>query len=120
MNFQLSGEVLRVLPVERGTTKNGYPFQKQTIVVRCFDKEQHVVALDLRGSRVDEYDYLKQGSRITAFFEIDSRSWEDSKGVERFHSTNEAYLIREYSEDVSEAQMIQDQMAAVAHSMQVK
>ena len=77
MNFQLSGEVLRVLPVERGTTKNGYPFQKQTIVVRCFDKEQHVVALDLRGSRVDEYDYLKQGSRITAFFEIDSRSWVD-------------------------------------------
>lgn len=120
MNFQLSGEVLRVLPVERGTTKNGYPFQKQTIVVRCFDKEQHVVALDLRGSRVDEYDYLKQGSRITAFFEIDSRSWEDIKGVERFNSTNEAYLIREYREDVSEAQMIQDQIAAVAHSMQVK
>ena len=120
MNFQVSGEVLRVLPVVSGTTQKGYNYQKQTIVVRAFDKEQHIIALELRGNRVDEYDYLKKGDKITAFFEIDSRSYQDKEGNERFSSNIEAYLIRSYQENVSEAQLIQDQMAAVAHSMQAR
>ena len=120
MNFQVSGEVLRTLPVVSGTTQKGYDYQKQTIVVRAFDKEQHIIALELRGNRVDEYDYLKAGDKITAFFEIDSRSYKDKEGNERFTSTNEAYMIRCYEGEVSEAQMIQDQISVVAHSMQAR
>ena len=119
MNFQVSGEVLRTLPVVSGTTQKGYHYQKQTIVLRAFDKEQHVIALELRGNRVDEYDYLKQGDKITAWFEIDSRSFQDKDGNERFTSTNEAYMIRCYEGEVSEAQMIQDQISVVAHNMSV-
>lgn len=120
MNFQVSGEVLRTLPVVSGTTQKGYHYQKQTIVLRAFDKEQHVIALELRGNRVDEYDYLKQGDKITAWFEIDSRSFPDKDGNERFSSTNEAYMIRYYEGEVSAAQMLQDQIGVLAHSTSVR
>lgn len=120
MNFQVSGEVLRTLPVVSGTTQKGYHYQKQTIVLRAFDKEQHVIALELRGNRVDEYDYLKQGDKITVWFEIDSRTYQDKEGNERYSSTNEAYLIRCYEGEVSEAQMIQDQISVVAHNVSVR
>lgn len=120
MNFQVGGEVLRTLPVISGTNQKGYPYQNQTIVVRAFDKEQHVIALELKGNRVDEYDYLKQGDKITAWFEIDSRPFTDKNGNERYSSTNEVYLIRCYKGEVSEAQMIQDQISVVAHNMSVR
>lgn len=120
MNFQVNGEVLRILPVVSGTTQKGYDFKKQTIVLRAFDKEQHIIALEIRGKRVDEYDYLKAGDQITALFEIESRSYQNKEGKECFSSNIEAYLIRSYVENASEAQLIQDQMAAVAHSMQAQ
>ena len=119
MNFQLSGEIVRILPIESGTSRKGFPYQNRVIVVRAFDKEQHMIALELKGQRVDDYDYLREGNQITAFFEIDSRSWEDGNGKERFSSTNEAYMIREFVGEPSEAQRIQDQVSALAHSVSV-
>lgn len=120
MNFQVSGEVLRILPVVSGTTQKGYDFKKQTIVLRAFDKEQHIIALDIRGKRVDEYDYLKAGNQITALFEIDSRSYTDKEGTERFSSTIEAYYIRDYVGNPNDEILLQDRVASVVHSASVR
>ena len=120
MNFQVSGEVLRILPVVSGTTQKGYDFKKQTIVLRAFDKEQHIIALEVRGKRVDEYDYLKAGDQITALFEIESRSYQNKEGKECFSSNIEAYYIRDYVGNPSDEQLLNDQVAMVANSTQVR
>ena len=120
MNFQVSGEVLRVLSVASGTTQKGYNYQKRTIVIRAFDKEQHIIALELRGNRVDEYDYLKAGNQITALFEIGSRSYTNKEGTERFFSNIEAYYIREYVGDPNDEILLQDKVASVVYSASVR
>lgn len=110
MNFQVCGEIIKKLPVQSGTTDKGFQWKNQVILVRAYDKDQHVIALLLRGSRVDEYSKLDEGEAIIAFFEIDSRINTSKNGNEYQSTICEAFLIYQYTGTIAEAQAKQDQI----------
>ena len=120
MNFEVSGEVIRVEEVEGGITKRGNNWRGRTFVIRAFDKEQHVIALRQKNNRIDEYTPIV-GERLYIQFEIDSKSSDitDNDGNVRtiWKSTNDAYYIRPYEDGEKRAE---DIVRKTVHSFEVK
>ena len=76
--MQIEGNVMRVCPVQSGTSANGNEWRRQTVVVEFFEHETDMwtqkVVVQLQGHHIDDY-HLKEGDKVRMRFGFFADEW---------------------------------------------
>lgn len=72
---QISGKIFKILPVEKGESKSGKEWKKQSIVLDTSDQYNPHVCLTLFGDKTDLLKNYKEGDNITCSINISSREY---------------------------------------------
>ncbi|OAV70706.1 hypothetical protein Barb4_01191 [Bacteroidales bacterium Barb4] len=73
--MEITGKIIRVLPVQKGVTKSGKEFTKQSYVLEYGDRYPKKFPFELFGAqRVSDAD-LHVDDVIRLLFDIDSNEW---------------------------------------------
>lgn len=76
--MQIEGNVMRVCPVQSGTSANGNEWRRQTIVVEFFEHETDMwtqkIVVQLQGHHIDDY-HLKEGDKVRMRFGFFADEW---------------------------------------------
>jgi hypothetical protein len=71
--MEIAGKVISLLPLQRGTGKNG-EWKKQDFILETQSQYPKKVCISLWGPKIDQYK-LKQGDIISAKIEVESREF---------------------------------------------
>lgn len=89
MNLSLNGTLVHKLKVEKGTSKSGSEWQKQTIVIDSGDEYNPEVAFSCFGEdRVKALKEFKKGDQIEVLFNLKSREYNG-----KYYTNAEAWKI---------------------------
>ncbi len=72
--MDLSGKIVKVLPLQTGQGKTGNSWKKQEYVIEYGDQYPKQVCFNLWGDKVDQFA-LAEGDAVTIFFDIESREF---------------------------------------------
>lgn len=72
---QISGKIFKILPVEKGESKNGKEWKKQSIVIDTGDQYNPYVCVTLFGEKTGLLKNYKEGSNIVCYINISSREY---------------------------------------------
>jgi len=71
--MELSGKIIKALPLQSGTGKNG-TWKKQEYIIETADKISRKVCFSLWGDKVDQFP-LKEGDQAEVMFDLESREY---------------------------------------------
>lgn len=71
--MELSGKIIKILPLQSGQGKNG-TWKKQEYVIEYGDQYPKAVCFNLWGDKIDQYP-LAVGDTVTVSFDIESREY---------------------------------------------
>lgn len=92
--LQLTGRLVKICPIESGTSKSNKPWQSLTFVIETEDSQYHeLIACVLFGDKVTYIDKFKVGEMITVKFSIKSREFNG-----RYFTSVSAYSVSPYQE----------------------
>lgn len=96
MRQSLSGMIVTVQPLEQGRSKAGKEYQKQTFVLSTGGMYPTLVAFEIFGQRLTDYQYLIQCERIvTVEYYPESRPWKNPQdGRTQYFTTLKVYAMR--------------------------
>jgi hypothetical protein len=72
--MDISGKIVKVLPLQTGQGKTGNSWKKQEYVIEYGDQYPKQVCFNLWGDKVDQFA-LAEGDAVTIFFDIESREF---------------------------------------------
>jgi hypothetical protein len=72
--MELTGKVIKVLPLQSGQGKNG-TWKKQEYVIETEGQYPKKICFSLWGERIDNAN-IKEGEQITISFDVESREYE--------------------------------------------
>lgn len=73
--MQLEAKLIRILPLQKGTGKNG-EWKKQDIIVETEGKFPKKVCVSIWGDKINE-SILKEGNMLDISFDVESREYND-------------------------------------------
>lgn len=76
MSLELSGKVVKLMPVQRGESQRG-PWQKQELIIETVEQYPKQVAITCWGDKVDEVQSLQAGTQIKVGINIESREYNE-------------------------------------------
>jgi|688.fasta_scaffold107805_2 hypothetical protein len=68
-------QVVKKLPVEKGTSKTGVNWQKQTVVLETNGEYPKKIAMSFFGNTADEIGKVKEGDFLDCNIDIESREY---------------------------------------------
>ena len=71
--MDLTGKIIKVLPIQSGTGKNG-TWKKQEFVVETTGQITRKVCLNIWGDKIDQFN-LTEGIEVKVSFDIESREY---------------------------------------------
>ena len=72
-NMELKGKIIKLLPLQTGTGKNG-TWKKQEYILQTEEQFPKKICFVVWGEKIDEYS-LKEGDGVTASVDIESREF---------------------------------------------
>jgi len=74
-----TGEIIEILPTEKGTSKQGKDWKKLTFAIDTKDQYNNIIAFDVFGDeKVDNFlKYNKIGKTVDVEFNLSSNKWKD-------------------------------------------
>ena len=119
MALQITANLMQILPLQTGASKNG-PWKKQDIILEtATDKYPKKVCISIWGDKIDE-NLLVVGNQLTVSFEVESReyngkwytdikAWKIEKGAgnsntnntSKNNNSNENFVGESFSENLS-------------------
>ena len=76
MSLELSGKVVKLMPVQRGESQRG-AWQKQDMIIETVEQYPKQVAITCWGEKVDEIQKLQPGTQIKVGINIESREYNE-------------------------------------------
>ncbi|MEX0929357.1 MAG: DUF3127 domain-containing protein [Balneolales bacterium] len=73
--MDLQGKVIKVLPEQSGTGRNG-PWRKQDFILETEGKFPKKVCITMWGEKIDEFG-VKEGETLKAYINVESREFKD-------------------------------------------
>lgn len=86
--MELTGIILKKLPVQSGESANG-PWQRQEFIVQTEDQYPKTVCFSLWGKSVDDLNRYSENDRVKVFFDVSSREYN-----ERWYTDLRAWRIQ--------------------------
>ena len=71
--MELSGKIIKILPLQTGTGKNG-AWKKQEFVVETPGQISRKVCFNVWGDKIDQFK-LTEGTEVTVSFDLESREY---------------------------------------------
>ena len=119
MSLQVTGVIKTVLPLEKGTTKAGAEWQKQSFIVannEGYEGKEQIYCFEVFGEeKVQNFNkFNKQGDSVTVDFNISTnewngkyftslQSWKVSKSETREEAPSESYKgKKEYTQPLAQ------------------
>jgi hypothetical protein len=101
--MEITGKVLSLLPLQKGTGKNG-EWKKQDFILETQSQFPKKVCLALWGPKIDQYK-IKPGDVITAKIEVESREFNgkwytDVKAYQISSNTSKDEEGNNYNQDI--------------------
>jgi hypothetical protein len=75
MALEITGVIIRILPVETGTSNNGKEWQKQTFAIETDGQYPKTVAFLLFNKALDHLKPFKMGDMVRVSFDVESREY---------------------------------------------
>ncbi|MBI1305473.1 MAG: DUF3127 domain-containing protein [Bacteroidetes bacterium] len=76
MSLELSGKLVKLMPVQSGESQRG-PWKKQEMIIETNEQFPKKVAITCWGERVDEVQNLQPGTNLNISINIESREYND-------------------------------------------
>jgi hypothetical protein len=76
MSLQVTGRVVKKMPVQNGESARG-PWKKQEVIIETNEQYPKKIAISCWGERVDEIARYQEGDVLTAHISIESREYND-------------------------------------------
>jgi len=108
-DLKMTGEIVKILEVEKGTTKAGKDWQKLTFVINNGNQYNPEVAFQIFGiDKVEKFNkFNKVGSKVDVSFNVSSREFNgkyynslDAWKVFKAEETKEAVALADESNDL--------------------
>ena len=93
--MEITGKVISLLPLQKGTGKNG-EWKKQDFILETQSQYPKKVCISLWGPKIDQYN-IKSGDTISAKIEVESREFNG-----KWYTDVKAYQINSSSSDASD------------------
>lgn len=75
--MDITGNIVKLLQEETGTSKAGKPWRKKDFVIETLDQYPKKVCITVMGDKVDELSHYKVGNKIKASINLESREYND-------------------------------------------
>ncbi|OWY21211.1 DUF3127 domain-containing protein [Sphingobacteriales bacterium UPWRP_1] len=72
--MEISGKITQVLPLQRGTNKNGNEWRKQEFVLETESQYPKKVLIMLWGDKVEQFP-VSEGQKVTVSIDLESREY---------------------------------------------
>lgn len=72
--MEISGRIIQILPIQKGTNKNGNEWRKLEFVIETEAQYPKKVIIMLWGDKIDQFS-LAEGQKITASVDLESREY---------------------------------------------
>jgi len=94
--MELSGKLIKVLPLQSGTGKNG-AWKKQEFVVETTGQVSRKVCFNIWGDKIDQFK-LTEGAEVKVSFDIESREYNG-----KWYTDVKAWKVERIQKDNNEA-----------------
>lgn len=90
MSNKVTGEIIDILPIQKGTSKAGKDWQKLTFAIDTKQEYNNILAFEVFGDeKVENFlKYNKIGKTVDVEFNVSSNKWKD-----RYFTTASAWKI---------------------------
>lgn len=100
--MELTGTIIKILPLQSGQGKNG-EWKKQEFVVETASQYPKKVCVTVWGDKIDQFQ-LKEGEQVTASIEIESREYNN-----RWYTDVKAWRVQKQDQQQTSSSPSQDQ-----------
>lgn len=92
--LKVSGKITKILEVEKGTSKAGKEWQKQSFVIDTEAKFNPEVCFSLFGDKTDLLTNVKEGEQVDVSFNVSSREFNG-----KYYHNLDAWRINKMSDE---------------------
>ncbi len=72
--MEISGRIIAVLPLQKGTGRNGNEWKKQEYVIETHEQYPKKMCFNLWGDKIDQFN-IQAGEELTVSFDIDCHEY---------------------------------------------
>ena len=72
--MEISGRIIAVLPLQKGTGRNGSEWKKQEYVIETHEQYPKKMCFNLWGDKIDQFN-IQAGEELTVSFDIDCHEY---------------------------------------------
>ena len=97
--MEITGKLIKKLPLETGTSKSGNSWQKQTVVIDTGNEFNNLAAISAFGDKVAKLNKLEVGMQVAILCNVYSREYKGKyyHNIDGYHFVNKSE-----TEEVSE------------------
>lgn len=77
MSLEITGKLMKLLPVVTGTKQDGGTWQKQDAIIETNEQHPKTIAVTCWGDRVGEVQRVAIGSELKVSINVESREYND-------------------------------------------
>ena len=79
MSLEITGTLEKFLPVQKGTSKAGKEWQKQSFIVKTKEEYNNLYCFEVFGDEKVEnlIKYQKEGDQVKVTFNVNTNEWQD-------------------------------------------
>jgi hypothetical protein len=99
--MEVTGKLIKKLPLESGTSKAGKEWQKQTAVIDTGDEFNNIIAVSAFGDKVAKLNVLEVGMKVAILCNVHSREYNGKyyHNIDGYHFVDKSNAVEESVEE---------------------